>query len=54
MILMCVFEEVLGLTHEKPLRFRQNNANFCPFEYIKDSWNLIIWNDISHLENMEF
>ncbi|MFM8295232.1 MAG: histidine phosphatase family protein, partial [Microcystaceae cyanobacterium] len=52
-ILMCFFEEVLGFPHKRPLNFRQSNANFSAFEYINDSWNLIVWNDISHLENME-
>ncbi|MFM7440576.1 MAG: histidine phosphatase family protein, partial [Snowella sp.] len=52
-ILMCFFEEVLGFPHKRPLNFRQNNANLSAFEYINDSWNLIVWNDISHLENME-
>jgi broad specificity phosphatase PhoE len=52
-ILMCFFEEVLGIIHEKPLRFRQDNANFCAFEYVNGRWSLIVWNDISHLETMD-
>ncbi|HAN75989.1 MAG TPA: histidine phosphatase family protein [Planktothrix sp. UBA8407] len=52
-ILMCFFEEVLGIIHEKPLHFRQNHANFCAFESVNGRWNLMVWNDISHLENNE-
>ena len=51
-ILMCFLEEVLGIIHQKPLPFRQDNANFCVFEYINGRWILMVWNDISHLENV--
>jgi broad specificity phosphatase PhoE len=51
-ILMCFFEEVLGIIHEKPLHFKQDNANLCAFEYVNGRWNLMVWNDISHLENI--
>ena len=52
-ILMCFFEEVLGIIHKKPLPFKQDNANFCVFEYTNGRWILMVWNDISHLEKME-
>ena len=52
-ILMCFFEEVLGIIHKKPLPFKQDNANLCVFEYTNGRWILMVWNDISHLENME-
>ncbi len=51
-ILMCFLEEVLGIIHKKPLPFKQDNANFCVFEYINGRWILMVWNDISHLENV--
>lgn len=52
-ILMCFFQEVLGISHENHSCFRQNNANFCAFEYVNGRWSLIVWNDISHLETMD-
>ncbi|WP_354635177.1 histidine phosphatase family protein [Planktothricoides raciborskii] len=52
-ILMCFFEEVLGIIHKKPLPFQQDNANFCAFEYVNGGWSLMVWNDISHLETMD-
>lgn len=51
-ILMCFFEEVLGIIHKKPLPFKQDNANFCVFEYVNGRWILMTWNNISHLENI--
>lgn len=52
-ILMCFLEEVLGMIHKKSLPFKQDNANFCVFEYINGRWIMMVWNDISHLENVD-
>jgi len=52
-VLMGFFEMVLGLPPGNSWRFKLHNANFCSFEYVNGCWSLVVWNDTSHLENME-
>lgn len=52
-VLMGFFEMVLGLPPGNSWRFHLYNANICTFEYINGCWSLIVWNDVSHLEQME-
>ncbi len=52
-LLMSFFEVVLNLPPGNCWRFKLHNANFCSFEYVKGCWSLIVWNDVSHLDNME-
>ncbi|MEG3990927.1 histidine phosphatase family protein [Microcoleus sp. S28C3] len=52
-LLMVFFEMVLGLPPGNSWRFKLYNANLCIFEYINGRWSLIVWNDVSHLENIE-
>ncbi|MCX5965129.1 MAG: histidine phosphatase family protein [Cyanobacteria bacterium] len=52
-VLMGFFEMVLDLRSGNTWRFKVDNANFCAFEYVKERWSLVVWNDVSHLETME-
>jgi len=52
-LLMVFFEMVLGLPPGNSWRFKLYNANLCIFEYVNGRWSLIVWNDVSHLENIE-
>jgi broad specificity phosphatase PhoE len=52
-VLMGFFEMVLDLRSGNTWRFKLDNANFCAFEYVKERWSLVVWNDVSHLEMME-
>jgi broad specificity phosphatase PhoE len=52
-VLMGFFEMVLDLRTGNTWRFKLDNANFCAFEYVKERWSLVVWNDVSHLEMME-
>lgn len=52
-VLMGFFEMVLGLPPGNSWRFHLYNANICTFEYVNGRWSLIVWNDVSHLEQME-
>ncbi|MFB2975619.1 histidine phosphatase family protein [Microseira sp. BLCC-F43] len=52
-LLMVFFEMVLGLPPGNSWRFKLHNGNLCVFEYVNKRWSLIVWNDVSHLENME-
>jgi broad specificity phosphatase PhoE len=52
-VLMGFFEMVLGLPPGNSWRFKLYNANLCTFEYVNGRWSLIVWNDVSHLENIE-
>ncbi|MBW4593248.1 MAG: histidine phosphatase family protein [Brasilonema angustatum HA4187-MV1] len=52
-VLMGFFEMVLGLPPGNSWRFQLHNGNFCTFEYVNGRWSLIVWNDVSHLENIE-
>jgi len=52
-VLMVFFEMVLGLPPGNSWRFKLYNANLCTFEYVNGRWSLIVWNDVSHLENIE-
>jgi broad specificity phosphatase PhoE len=52
-VLMGFFEMVLDLRSGNTWRFKLDNANFCTFEYVKERWSLVVWNDVSHLEMIE-
>jgi broad specificity phosphatase PhoE len=52
-VLMGFFEMVLDLRTGNTWRFKLDNANFCTFEYVKERWSLVVWNDVSHLEMIE-
>jgi broad specificity phosphatase PhoE len=52
-VLMVFFEMVLGLPPGNSWRFKLYNANLCTFEYVNGRWSLLVWNDVSHLENIE-
>ena len=52
-VLTVFFQEVLGLPTGNTCPFKVDHGNFCTFEYVGEQWSLVVWNDLSHLENME-
>ena len=52
-VLTVFFQEVLGVPTGNTCPFKVDHWNFCTFEYVGEQWSLIVWNDLSHLENME-
>jgi broad specificity phosphatase PhoE len=52
-VLMNFCQVVLNLPPANGRRFKLDHANFCSFEYVNGCWSLVVWNDTSHLENME-
>ncbi|MDJ0661548.1 MAG: histidine phosphatase family protein [Crocosphaera sp.] len=50
-LLMSFFEVVLNLPPGNCWRAKLDNANFSSFEYVNGCWRLVVWNDVSHLDN---
>ncbi|MEG4810812.1 histidine phosphatase family protein [Microcoleus sp. F8-D3] len=52
-VLTVFFQEVLGLPTKITCPFKLDHGSFCAFEYVNEQWSLVVWNDRSHLENIE-
>ena len=52
-VLINFCQVVFNLPPGNARRFKLDNASLCSFEYVNGCWSLVVWNDVSHLENME-